>query len=153
MISRPTAKAEARARVAGLQGERRKPDPLSPGAEVGPATSGRTKSEDHLLTERVVERSNMRLAYQRVVRNKGAPGVDDVTVAEFGDWLKVHWPSVKKALLEGSYLPRPVAELEPDPYGPDFPGLQRRLLTKQPAAVPRGVLSANPSFHGGLLSS
>ena len=48
--------------------------------------------------ERVVERSNVWLAYQRVVRNKGAPGVDDVTVAEFKGWLKVRWPSVKQAL-------------------------------------------------------
>lgn len=49
------------------------------GAEVGAAASGRTKSEDCRLMETVVERSNMRLAYQRVVENKGAPGVDGLT--------------------------------------------------------------------------
>ncbi len=66
--------------------------------------------------ERAVERANVRLAYQRVVRNKGAAGVDGVTVAEFKDWL--HWPSVKKALLEGSYLPRPVRRVDiPKPSG------------------------------------
>jgi RNA-directed DNA polymerase len=85
--------------------------------ELGAATSGRTKSEDHLM-ERVVERSNLWLAYQRVVRNKGAPGVDDLTVAEFRDWLKVHWPSVREALLEGRYLPRPVRRVDiPKPSG------------------------------------
>ncbi len=62
--------------------------------------------------ERVVERSNVWRAYQRVVRNKGAPGVDGVTVSEFKDWLKVHWPSVRKALLDGSYLPRPVRRVD-----------------------------------------
>jgi len=68
--------------------------------------------------ERVVERSNLWLAYQRVVRNKGAPGVDDLTVAEFRDWLKVHWPSVREALLEGRYLPRPVRRVDiPKPSG------------------------------------
>jgi RNA-directed DNA polymerase len=41
----------------------------------------------------VGERSNLKLAYQQVVENKGAPGVDDVSVAEFKDWLKIHWPS------------------------------------------------------------
>ena len=51
--------------------------------------------------ERVVERANVWLAYQRVVRNKGAAGVDGVTVAEFKDWLVVHWPSVKKARWKG----------------------------------------------------
>ena len=68
--------------------------------------------------ERVVERSNLWLAYQRVVQNKGAPGVDDLTVAGFKDWLKVHWPSVKQALLEGQYLPRPVRRVDiPKPSG------------------------------------
>ena len=68
--------------------------------------------------EEVVERSNLQLAYQRVVENKGAPGVDEVSVSEFKDWLKMHWPSVKRALLEGRYLPRPVRRVDiPKPSG------------------------------------
>ena len=92
--------------------------PRCAGAEVCAATHGRTKSEDHALLECVVERSNLWLAYQRVVGNKGAPGVDGLTVAEFKDWLKVHWPSVKCALLEGRYLPRAVRAVDiPKPSG------------------------------------
>ncbi len=82
------------------------------GVEVDAATGGRTKSEDRATMERVVERANMWSAYQRVVRNKGAAGVDDLTVSELKDWLAVHWPSVKKALLEGTYLPRPVRRVD-----------------------------------------
>jgi RNA-directed DNA polymerase len=68
--------------------------------------------------EEVVERGNLQLAYQRVVKNKGAPGVDDVSVPEFKDWLKRNWPSVKTALLEGRYLPRPVRRVDiPKPSG------------------------------------
>jgi len=68
--------------------------------------------------ERVVERSNLWSAYERVVRNKGAAGVDDLPVAELKDWLKVHWPSVKQALLEGRYIPRPVRRVDiPKPQG------------------------------------
>jgi RNA-directed DNA polymerase len=68
--------------------------------------------------EEVVERSNLKLAYQRVVENKGAPGVDGVPVTEFKGWLKIHWPSVKTALLEGRYLPRPVRRVDiPKPSG------------------------------------
>jgi RNA-directed DNA polymerase len=68
--------------------------------------------------EEVVERGNLAQAYQRVVKNKGAPGVDDVSVPEFKDWLKMHWPSVKIALLEGRYLPRPVRRVDiPKPSG------------------------------------
>jgi group II intron reverse transcriptase/maturase len=68
--------------------------------------------------ERVVERSNLKLAYQRVVENKGAAGIDGMPVSELKDWLKVHWPSVKKALLEGAYLPQPVRRVDiPKPAG------------------------------------
>jgi RNA-directed DNA polymerase len=118
MISKPTMEAEAPEREAVARGSGRKLDALSIGAEVGTATSERTKSEDHLLMERVVERSNMRLAYQRVVQNKGAPGIDQMAVAELKDWLVVHWPSVKRALLEGRYLPQAVRRVDiPKPSG------------------------------------
>jgi RNA-directed DNA polymerase len=118
MISTRSDEAEAPARVAEAQGAGRKPRTNRLGAELGAATSGRTKSEDHRLMEQVVERSNLQAAYQRVVRNQGAPGVDDVSVAEFKDWLKMHWPSVKRALLEGCYLPRPVRRVDiPKPSG------------------------------------
>jgi RNA-directed DNA polymerase len=118
MISKRSDEAEAPARVAEARGAGRKPSANRGGAELGAATSGRTKSEDHKLMEEVVERSNLRLAYQRVAENKGAPGVDGVSVPEFKDWLKVHWPSVKAALLEGRYLPRPVRRVDiPKPAG------------------------------------
>lgn len=118
MISKRIDEAEALVREAEAQSAGRKSVTRRLGAEVCTATSGRTKSEDHLLMERVVERSNMKLAYQRVVENRGAPGVDGVTVAEFKDWLKVHWPSVKGALLEGRYQPSPVRRVDiPKPAG------------------------------------
>jgi group II intron reverse transcriptase/maturase len=118
MISTRSDDAEVPARAAEAQGAGRKPRTNRLGAELGAATSGRTKSEDRLLMEQVVERSNLQAAYQRVVQNKGAPGVDNVSVPEFKDWLKVHWPSVKSALLEGRYLPRPVRRVDiPKPSG------------------------------------
>ena len=43
-------------------------------------TRMRTKAEASGLMEAVVERGNLKLAYQRVVENKGAAGVDDITV-------------------------------------------------------------------------
>ena len=68
--------------------------------------------------EAVVERGNLWLAYRKVVANKGARGVDGVGVGEFNDWLKEHWPTVKAALLAGSYLPQAVRAVEiPKPSG------------------------------------
>ena len=118
MISKRTEEAEVPAREAEARGAGRKPSTNRGGAEVCAATCGQTKSEDCQLMERVVERSNMRLAYQRVIENKGAPGIDDLGVAELKDWLAVHWPSVKQALLEGRYLPQAVRRVDiPKPAG------------------------------------
>jgi RNA-directed DNA polymerase len=88
MISKRTDEAEVLAREAKVMKAGRKSVKHRLGAEVCAATSERTKSEDHSLMERVVERSNSWLAYQRVIQNKGAPGVDGLTVAEFKDWLR-----------------------------------------------------------------
>ena len=118
MISRRTAEAEALARGAEPRAAQRNCAAASLGAEVCTATSEQTKSENHELMGRVVERSNIRLAYQRVVENKGAAGVDEMPVSELKDWLAVHWPGVKKALLEGRYLPQPVRRVDiPKPTG------------------------------------
>lgn len=68
--------------------------------------------------EAVVERSNLWQAYERVMRNKGAAGVDGLTVNEFKAWLQQHWPSVKAALLAGDYLPAAIRKVEiPKPNG------------------------------------
>lgn len=68
--------------------------------------------------EQVVEPSNMRRAYKRVLKNRGAAGVDRLTVEELKDWLLVHWSSVKTALLEDQYLPRAVRRVDiPKPNG------------------------------------
>ena len=48
------------------------------------------------LWEAVFSRDNLNRALQRVESNKGAPGVDAMTVAELRPWLKVHWPEVRR---------------------------------------------------------
>ena len=73
MISKRADEAEAPARGTETQGAGRKSGIRRLGAEARTATPEQTKSEDHLM-EQVVERSNLWLAYQRVVKNKGAPG-------------------------------------------------------------------------------
>lgn len=118
MISKRIDKAEALARAAEEKGTDRKSGELPFGAGIRAATSEQTKAEDHALMEQVVDLGNMRSAYRRVVENKGAPGVDDVAVCELRGWLKVHWPSVKAALLEGRYMPQPVRAVDiPKPSG------------------------------------
>ena len=68
--------------------------------------------------EVVCERDNLRLAYQRVITNKGAAGVDGIGVAEFKDHLKQHWPTIKARLLAGTYVPQAVRRVDiPKPQG------------------------------------
>jgi RNA-directed DNA polymerase len=68
--------------------------------------------------ERVVERSNMLVAYRRVKQNKGAPGVDGMSVDQLGSFLRVHWPKIRKRLFQGTYMPMPVRRVQiPKPYG------------------------------------
>lgn len=88
------------------------------GAEARTAAVGQTKARAPSLMEAVVEKGNMRLAYRRVVGNGGAAGVDALDVTALRDWLKVHWPSVKAALLSGQYLPQAVRAVDiPKPAG------------------------------------
>ena len=68
--------------------------------------------------EAVVERSNLFSAYERVVKNEGAPGVDGLTVSEFKPWLQRHWARVRQDLLTGVYEPSSVRKVEiPKPQG------------------------------------
>ena len=88
------------------------------GAEVRTAAGGQTKPEVLRLMEAAVERSNMLCAYEREVKNEGAPGVDGLTVAELKPWLKAHWTKVRQALLAGEYMPSAVRRVDiPKPQG------------------------------------
>ena len=80
--------------------------------------AGVTVTKDHSheeptdLLSAVLERPNRQRAYDRVRRNKGAPGVDGLTVADLKGYLKAHWPQHKRELLDGTYQPRPVRTVE-----------------------------------------
>ncbi|ANS75065.1 group II intron reverse transcriptase/maturase [Paenibacillus yonginensis] len=83
-------------------------------AQVAPSSR---EAKNNLL-ERMLEGDNLRLAYKRVVENGGAPGVDQVTVANLQAYLKTHWESAKAKLLAGTYRPAPVKRVEiPKPGG------------------------------------
>jgi len=85
------------------------------GAETDVTTRLRTKAElkqDSGLMVAVCERGNLKLAYQRVMENKGAGGVDGIERAQFKDHLKQHWSAIKAKLLVGQYIPWPVRRVD-----------------------------------------
>ena len=108
-------KAEAdRADQAGAEETGRNSVEAAARAEADMATRTRTKAEVATtgLMEVVVERGNLWLAYERVVANKGAAGVDQLAVPELKDHLKRHWPTIRAKLLAGTYQPQPVRRVD-----------------------------------------
>jgi RNA-directed DNA polymerase len=60
----------------------------------------------------------MLAAFNRVTRNKGAAGVDGITVDELGDVLRSQWEAIREKLLNGTYVPNAVLKVEiPKPDG------------------------------------
>src|SRR5882757_4046562 len=62
--------------------------------------------------EAIVERDNLRKALAQVKRNKGAPGIDGMSVDDLAPYLKEHWPAIRAQLLDGTYQPQPVRRVE-----------------------------------------
>jgi len=62
--------------------------------------------------EAIVERDNLRKALAQVKRNKGAAGVDGMSIDAIAPYLKEHWPAIRAQLLEGTYKPQPVRRVE-----------------------------------------
>jgi RNA-directed DNA polymerase len=70
------------------------------------------------LMEEICERENLKRALKRVKANKGAPGVDGMTVHALPGFLREHWLSIRATLLNGTYKPQPVRRVEiPKPDG------------------------------------
>ena len=68
--------------------------------------------------EKVLSPQNMLLACKRVRANKGAPGVDGMTVDELEGHFRRHWASICAHIREGRYIPSPVKRVDiPKPDG------------------------------------
>jgi len=71
-----------------------------------------------MLIDQVVSRENLIRAYERVVRNQGAAGVDGMTVDDLMPYCREHGSRIREALLTGTYQPEPVRKVEiPKPGG------------------------------------
>jgi RNA-directed DNA polymerase len=102
--------------------------------------------------EAVVARENLLDAYARVMSNKGAAGVDEMTVEELKPYLQEHWAQIKESLLNGTYQPQAVRCVEiPKPSG----GVRQLGI---PTVVDRLIQQAlhqvmSPLFESGFSES
>jgi RNA-directed DNA polymerase len=101
------------------------------------------------LLERILSRENMQQAWKRVRANKGAPGIDNMSIEEFPDVARAKWDMIRGSLSEGSYQPLPVKRVEiPKPTGGTrplgIPTVTDRLIQQAIAQV------LGPTFDPGF---
>ena len=70
------------------------------------------------LLEQILDRNNLNRAYKRVRANKGAPGIDGMTVEDALPWLREHGEELLEQIRQGKYKPQPMRRKEiPKPDG------------------------------------
>ncbi len=111
---------------------------------IGPPTEA--------LMEEVLRRENLFAALKRVQANKGAPGVDGMTVDELPAYLREAWPAMREQLLEATYIPSPVREVHvPKPGGGTrmlgIPTVVDRLITQAMLQVMSPIFDPGFSEH------
>ncbi|MDP2800152.1 MAG: group II intron reverse transcriptase/maturase [Deltaproteobacteria bacterium] len=62
--------------------------------------------------EKVVSSENMQRAWQQVKANKGAAGIDDMSITDYPEYARANWTGIKASLLDGTYTPAPVKRVE-----------------------------------------
>ena len=75
------------------------------------------KKDDTLLNE-LLSDENLKIAKQRVKKNKGASGIDGMEVKELDEYLSKHLDEIKEQIRNKKYSPKPVKRVEiPKPDG------------------------------------
>jgi RNA-directed DNA polymerase len=70
------------------------------------------------MMEQVINRRNMHLAYQQVVRNKGSAGVDGMPVSELKPFIRKEREAIVLSMVQGRYLSQPILGVSiPKPGG------------------------------------
>ena len=74
--------------------------------ESNPSLAVRETCDQANLMNKVASIANLKLAFKAVKRNKGAPGIDKITVQEIEENLSHHLQAAQQKLLDGSYRPQ-----------------------------------------------
>lgn len=102
------------------------------------------------LLAQVLDRANLQRALKQVRRNKGAPGIDGMTVDELPEYLKHHWLDIRAQLETGCYRPQPVKRVDiPKPDGKTRPLGIPTVLDRFVQQAIAQIISAQwePHFH------
>ncbi|HZJ98910.1 MAG TPA: group II intron reverse transcriptase/maturase [Tissierellaceae bacterium] len=88
------------------------------------------------LIEVILSKENLNRAYKKVVANKGASGVDGVTVEELGGYIRANQDTIVNSIRNRTYFPKPVRRV----YIPKSNGKMRPLGI--PTALDRTIQQA-----------
>ena len=102
--------------------------------------------------EQMVTQENATTAWLAVKRNRGASGIDRMTVEELRDHIRAHWESISAKLRAGTYVPSPVRRVEiPKPNGGKrmlgIPTVQDRWIQQMLLQVLQPIFDPTFSEH------
>lgn len=124
---------------------------VTPQDELVAGSSGQPESiHPQALLAHVLDRANLQRALKQVRQNKGAPGIDGMTVDELPGYLRHHWLEIRTQLETGSYRPCPVKRVEiPKPDGKTRPLGIPTVLDRFIQQAIAQIVSAHwePHFH------
>ena len=136
-------------------------DPVTDGPTDNARRRGESESQhgekhgapqERTMIEEILEPGNLAQAWKRVKANKGAPGIDGMTVEDFAAFAREHWPRIATAIREGNYRPAPVRRVwipKPDrtqrPLG--IPTVLDRVIQQAAAQVLGPLFEADFSEH------
>lgn len=104
------------------------------------------------LMEKILSQRNLEEAIKAVKSNKGAPGVDKMTVDEIDAYFEIHMDEVKTSIMKKKYKPLPVRRVYiPKPNGGQrplgIPSVKDRVIQQAVAQVLNEVFDKHFSEH------
>lgn len=86
------------------------------------ATAEENRLPQQTLLEQILDKANLNEAWKQVRANKGAPGIDAMSVADFPEFARKHLSRLVEQIREGRYAPAPVKRVWiPKPDGGQRP--------------------------------
>lgn len=74
------------------------------------------------LMEKILSEENLKIAIKKVKQNKGAPGIDKMTVQEVEQWFEQYREEIITQIMSKKYRPMPVKRVYiPKPNGKKRP--------------------------------
>jgi len=87
-------------------------DTVTPQDPPASKMEARKKQKVHSLIDKVFSRKNLELAWEKVKKNRGSAGIDDVTITAFEERKQYYLDLLHRKLRDGTYQPKPVKRVE-----------------------------------------